>query len=817
MERIGLLVKNLSSNFWTSFLLNAQGESFVIIEGKETIEQINSLHLDKLVSMVKPQSSSQASLLYDDLHAIQLRTIDFQIRNYPSLLTEKAQLKLAITYLNKTHGATMIAFLCENREKAIPLYKEVVEELGLRYRSSLVTTNPNMKNIRANGFVSSNEKLRALVKEPLPSVSLAPGSTHLHQIRSSTTIDLVLSPEQQIYPIVVRGPHDPFIETREQLTSYVRNFGLDFEALLRQDPKALYGAFSLPPSLLEYILTSAYKNCGVSPDLCFSLLSKCRMNDDISREAFDLFFQQIQEVQDTEALCALINTYKEPLGLTECLIVLENEEGKHLLSVDGPLTFSGSLLPSQVGLDEKELIVIPLHVFGYCVIKPQVFVGRVIHSLILTFIDFFQGHDKLVKATGERLVTMSAALQKHLSHIYNGSRRLSVKDRNTLVSGLLQMEQLSRSGLLGTELHSWNPVLWNPSLPTRELPSVRCDVDQLKRALSLVGASDAIDGSYSDSGINLVYETSKKYPTVAMHQLSDVLELSGGAYELKGQILHVLFPYPTLDNSPIDPHLSPVQWSFEDQSLDTVTAMKTFLRETPHAPLLLFHLDRKVSTFEQLLQNIGMAFALIRGQITPPLTWSSLLTVQKDQNLIEQRRLYKPRVIVSETMSEEEVNQLRKEDANLWILLTQPLSVDPALFETSRLLVLNPILLENEKFLSHFDALLDGSKTLTVSTGLPVKRAVVYFEKHVTHALLRWQVAEAAVASEDYLSRCFVRELNLSPFEYFIAIRMFKARSLLRRGNLSVGEVARECGYKDPAYFSRVFRTYFKVLPKNMM
>jgi AraC-like DNA-binding protein len=332
-----------------------------------------------------------------------------------------------------------------------------------------------------------------------------------------------------------------------------------------------------------------------------------------------------------------------------------------------------------------------------------------------------------------------------------------------------------------------------------------------------VGAQEAIDGSYANSGIHLVYETSKKYPAVALHQLSDVLELSGGAYEMKDQTLHILFPYPTLDNSAVDPNLSPVQWAFEDQSLDTITALKKLVREKPRSPLVLFHLTRSVGTFEQLLQNSGFAFALIRGQITPPRSWSSILTVHKNQNLIEQRSMYKPQVIVTDTMSEEELNQLREDDANLWILLTDPLRVNKALFETPRLLVFNPILLENEKFVSHFDALLQGTKTLTVSTGLPVKRAVVYFEKNVTHSLLRWQVAEAAVASEDYLSRCFVRELNLSPFEYFIAIRMYKARSLLRRGNLSVGEVAGECGYKDPAYFSRVFRTYFKVLPKNII
>lgn len=45
--------------------------------------------------------------------------------------------------------------------------------------------------------------------------------------------------------------------------------------------------------------------------------------------------------------------------------------------------------------------------------------------------------------------------------------------------------------------------------------------------------------------------------------------------------------------------------------------------------------------------------------------------------------------------------------------------------------------------------------------------------------------------------------------------RLKKAATLLANGNLTVSEVAYECGFTDPAYFSRVFKEHFRVTPKE--
>jgi len=45
--------------------------------------------------------------------------------------------------------------------------------------------------------------------------------------------------------------------------------------------------------------------------------------------------------------------------------------------------------------------------------------------------------------------------------------------------------------------------------------------------------------------------------------------------------------------------------------------------------------------------------------------------------------------------------------------------------------------------------------------------------------------------------------------------RLKKAATLLADENLTVSEVAYDCGFTDPAYFSRVFKEYYNVAPKD--
>lgn len=67
-------------------------------------------------------------------------------------------------------------------------------------------------------------------------------------------------------------------------------------------------------------------------------------------------------------------------------------------------------------------------------------------------------------------------------------------------------------------------------------------------------------------------------------------------------------------------------------------------------------------------------------------------------------------------------------------------------------------------------------------------------------------VALASNISANYLSAMFSQRVGLSFVEYVTKKRMEKAKQLLRKTDKRSGEIANEVGYRDPRYFSFVFK-----------
>jgi len=114
--------------------------------------------------------------------------------------------------------------------------------------------------------------------------------------------------------------------------------------------------------------------------------------------------------------------------------------------------------------------------------------------------------------------------------------------------------------------------------------------------------------------------------------------------------------------------------------------------------------------------------------------------------------------------------------------------------------------LSDAEIVTALNRALFGSEALPQQTSALVKRAVAYLHQNYARPLARWEIAEAIGVSEDYLSRVFNRELGLSPWDYLNRYRIYQAKELLRRTSDSIRSIARQVGFKDQAYFSRVFR-----------
>lgn len=87
------------------------------------------------------------------------------------------------------------------------------------------------------------------------------------------------------------------------------------------------------------------------------------------------------------------------------------------------------------------------------------------------------------------------------------------------------------------------------------------------------------------------------------------------------------------------------------------------------------------------------------------------------------------------------------------------------------------------------------------------------FEKNISLKL----VADEIFVSSCYLSHLFKDEMNMTFSDYVIKIRMEESIMLLKKGNLMVQDVAYKVGIGDANYFTKVFKKYYGVTPKNYM
>lgn len=97
-----------------------------------------------------------------------------------------------------------------------------------------------------------------------------------------------------------------------------------------------------------------------------------------------------------------------------------------------------------------------------------------------------------------------------------------------------------------------------------------------------------------------------------------------------------------------------------------------------------------------------------------------------------------------------------------------------------------------------------------------VQRYRILIEQHANDA----QTALASLARQigmtpNHLAALFRREWGMSPVEYRTRIRLFHAEQLLLSTTLSVAEIAREVGFPDPAYFTRVFHRTHRMGPRE--
>ena len=102
--------------------------------------------------------------------------------------------------------------------------------------------------------------------------------------------------------------------------------------------------------------------------------------------------------------------------------------------------------------------------------------------------------------------------------------------------------------------------------------------------------------------------------------------------------------------------------------------------------------------------------------------------------------------------------------------------------------------------------------------GLPafkLRKTTELMAAHLEEEFSLIRLAREADMSEFHFSRLFKRTTGLTPSQYFIHLRMEKARRLLRETTKSVIEIGLEVGYTSPSHFAQVFRREVGIPPSE--
>ena len=96
-----------------------------------------------------------------------------------------------------------------------------------------------------------------------------------------------------------------------------------------------------------------------------------------------------------------------------------------------------------------------------------------------------------------------------------------------------------------------------------------------------------------------------------------------------------------------------------------------------------------------------------------------------------------------------------------------------------------------------------------------VEWALDYIHSEYMHGITVEQVAQRLNLDRSYFSTLFKKRMGISPGKYIMAYRMRMAASMLLKSGNSVSVTANSIGYSDIYIFSKMFKRYYGLSPRE--
>ena len=93
--------------------------------------------------------------------------------------------------------------------------------------------------------------------------------------------------------------------------------------------------------------------------------------------------------------------------------------------------------------------------------------------------------------------------------------------------------------------------------------------------------------------------------------------------------------------------------------------------------------------------------------------------------------------------------------------------------------------------------------------------AIGDMENNLEEPISQSELALRAGISSRQLERLFRRHLNMTPTRYYLNLRLKRANQLLEQTGMSILTVALACGFVSASHFSKCYKEYFEITPRE--
>lgn len=94
-------------------------------------------------------------------------------------------------------------------------------------------------------------------------------------------------------------------------------------------------------------------------------------------------------------------------------------------------------------------------------------------------------------------------------------------------------------------------------------------------------------------------------------------------------------------------------------------------------------------------------------------------------------------------------------------------------------------------------------------------QAVLLMEANIEEPLTTDEISQHVCVSRRQLERIFKQYLNRVPSQYYLELRLNRARQMLMQSSKSIIQIGLSCGFSSGPHFSSAYRNFFGVTPRD--